>query len=70
MKIKQRVTDEMKKKWDDRIKFCQKHVELLNEWEYDFALSLEEHRYFGRTLTPRQTSKLNDIYNKVDGLLG
>ena len=68
--VKERITDEMKKKWDDRIKLCQEHRELLDDWERDLIFSLEEQRYWGKILSPRQVKYLYIAYDKVNEELG
>ena len=61
-----KVSDEIKQKWDYRIKFCREHRELLNDWEEDFTISVEEQRYFGKILKPGTIEKLYEIYHKVE----
>jgi hypothetical protein len=64
------TSDEIKKKWDDRIAFLREHREYLSEWENEFTVSLESQRYYGKILSPKQVGVLYDIYHKIDWRLG
>lgn len=69
-KAKDQISDEMKQKWDERIRFLRENVHLLTEWEDNFSISLEEQRFFGKILSPRQVKYLYQAYNRVDCKLG
>jgi len=61
------MSPEIEKKWDDRIALMLERADRLNEWEVGFIDSLEIRRSEGRELTFLQSSKLNQIFNKVGG---
>jgi hypothetical protein len=62
---KNMVSKETRKRWDNRIKYCRNHLHLLNDWEIDFILDLEERRYYEKDITMNQSIKLNEIYYKI-----
>lgn len=58
------ISDETRKKWDDRIYFLEMEVgpDQLNDWERNFVAHLEAIRRDGRDLSIKQSFKLNEIY--------
>lgn len=62
----QRITPQMRRKWDKRIAYCLEHSEEMNEWEVSFINSLEVQRAAEKDLSFRQVQKLYQIYKKVE----
>lgn len=68
--VAQKITDQMRRKWDKRIAFCIEHPKPLNDWETFFVDSLEHRRSDGKDLSFRQVQKLYQIFKKVEDAVG
>ena len=64
------ASNNLKTKWDKRIKFLRDNSQHLNEWEEEFLLVMESKRHFKGDLTPREVHKVYEIYHKIEWKLG
>ena len=64
------VSEETRKKWSDRLAFIMDSGSVLNEWEGDFMDSISQKLADGKDLTLAQSSKLNQIFHKIEVGLG
>jgi hypothetical protein len=62
----QLVSEESRKRWRARVAFLLEHPEGLTDWEAAFAQDIEKQLSEGRDLTLPQSSKLNQIFHKVE----
>ena len=62
-----RVTEEMRVKWDERIRILLTREKDLTDWELGFIESLQTRRNYDKDLTFNQSSKLNEIFNMIGG---
>ena len=63
----ERVTEEMRVKWDERIRILLKRESDLSEWEIGFVESLQIRRNTDKDLSFNQSSKLNEVFVAVGG---
>lgn len=68
----QLVSEETRKKWRERINWLlQDEVTVkLTEWESGFVQDIEKWIADERDLTLAQSSKLNDVYHRVEERIG
>jgi hypothetical protein len=64
------VSEETKKRWNERIAFLLDHSDDLTEWESTFIQDIEKRLADGKYLTLAQSSKLNQIFHKVEEAIG
>lgn len=58
------ITDETRKKWNDKIQACMEVGNGMSCWEYGFIDSIEMQRSEGKDLSMKQSKKLNELYEK------
>jgi len=54
-------TDEYQK----QITFCTKRRGLISDWDADFLSSVQKRLDDNKALTPKQTTKIDEIFEKV-----
>ena len=66
------VSEETRKRWQERIEFltATDAIDRLSEWENDFVDSIQIRLSQGKDLTLNQSSKLNQIFHKVEEMIG
>jgi hypothetical protein len=64
------VSEETRKKWNERIAFILEHGDSLTDWEAAFAQDIEKRLSDGHDLTLAQSSKLNQVFHKVEEAIG
>lgn len=60
------ISEETKKKWDDKISYCIEYQDNLSDWEMIFIDSVSAWRDDGKDLTHKQSKVLNKIFEKVE----
>ena len=48
-----------------QIEDCRKRDHMISAWDADFLESIESRLLMGNTLTPKQTNKLDEIWEKA-----
>jgi hypothetical protein len=66
----QLVSAETRKRWSERLAFLLDNAEELSEWEAGFVQDIERRLAEGKDLTLAQSSKLNEVYHKVEEAVG
>jgi hypothetical protein len=65
------VSEETKKRWRDRLDYLLgTHEGELSEWEEGFVQDIERTMEKGKLLSLAQSSKLNQIFHKVEEARG
>lgn len=57
--------DDWRSEYQQQIDDCRKRERKLSAWDADFLDSIENRLNENRTLTPKQTEKLDEIWEKV-----
>ena len=68
----QLVSEETRKRWSERVEYLleDEHALRLNDWEAGFVQDIEKRISDGKDLTLAQSSKLNQIYHRIDEEIG
>ena len=66
----QLVSEAARKKWNERVAFVLEHPKGLTDWEAAFAQDIKKQLSEGRDLTLAQSSKLNQVFHKVEETTG
>jgi hypothetical protein len=65
------VSDETRKRWRERLEYLLETNEgELSEWEEGFVQDIERRMESGKDLSLAQSSKLNQIFHKVEEARG
>jgi hypothetical protein len=60
------ISDETRKKWQDKLKVVLRKTEHLNDWETSFITSVEFMLAKKEDLSFQQSSTLHKIYERLD----
>lgn len=59
-----------RKRWRERVDFILEYPDRLNDWEATFAQDIEKRLSENKDLTLSQSSKLNQIFHKMEEAMG
>ncbi len=68
--MKNRISNQTRRKWAKRIAFCWDQQDLLTGWEIGFIESIDKQMDEENDLTLRQSFKLGEIFKRVEEKIG